>query len=292
MKTLRFITALLLCTCVTSVTAQEKYFYSDSFESGSLTETDHPSFRWTGTKSTGIVTAVPTPKVLSGTDIGKSSSNRDWRARLGDNSLRIVFPAKEFWAEQRFDLGQGLQEVWFKFDLRVPLNFTHENQAAGVPSNSKVFYVWMDDYSNKGKGATVGWEYWKQSGGISGLAVNIQSDNAKRHSGHRHHFDFINANTDKGRWMSLIFHLKTSSKDGVADGIVSLYRKWDDENEYVRHQHITDAILPPQYGGFRQGYIMGWHNGKYVQDTEWLVDNFIVSSENILERRPVMPVKK
>lgn len=292
MKTFRYIALFLLCAGGVNVQAQDEYFFSDSFESGSLTETNHPRFKWSNYNSTGVVTSIPSPKVLAGTGAGKDYSGKDWKARLGDNALRIVFPAKQFWAEQHFDLGQGLQDVWFKFDLRVPTNFTHVNQAGGAPSNSKIFYVWMDDYSYKGKGATVGWEYWKQSGDISALAVNIQSDNANRHTGHQHHFNFINAKTDKGRWMSLIFHLKTSSKDGVADGVVSLYRKWDDESDFTRYHHVTNAILPPQYGGFRQGYIMGWHNGHYAEDTEWLVDNFIVSSENLLERRPVMPVKK
>ena len=292
MKTFAYMSFFLFLAISGPLKAQDEYFFSDTFESGTLTDEDHSSFKWSGYNSSGVVTSIPTPQVLSGTGIGTNVAGKDWKARLGNNALRVVYPAGKFWAEQHFDLGQGLQEVWFKFDLRVPTNFTHENQGPGIPSNSKLFYVWMDDYSYKGKGATVGWEYWKGSDGISALAVNIQSDNANRHTGHQHHFDFINSKTDKGKWMSLVFHLKTSSKDGAADGVVSLYRKWDDEDEFVRYHHVTNAILPPQFGGFRQGYLMGWHNGHYAQDTEWLIDNFIVSSENILERRPVMPVKK
>lgn len=146
----------------------------------------------------------------------------------------------------------------------------------------------MDDYSNKGAGATVGWEYWRQSAGASRLAVNIQSDHANRHTGHIQHFDFIDAKTDKGRWMSLLVYLKVSSGVGTPDGVVSLYQKWDDENTYQRFHHVTDAVLPAGLGGFQHGYLMGWHNGYYAQDEDWLIDNFIVSEENLLTRRPVM----
>jgi hypothetical protein len=269
--------------------AQDEFFFSDSFESGRLVPTEHSSFSWSNYNNTSIVTGSPTARVLDGSDAGLSFSGKDWTARLGSNALRHNYRAGEAWSEQRFTLGRGLKEVWVKFDLRVPTNFTHASKGSGISSNNKIFYIWMDDYSNKGKGATVGWEYWQQSDGISELAVNIQSDNAKRHTGHRHHFDFINSKADRGRWMSMIFHLKTSSQSASADGVVSLYRKWDDEADYTRYHHVTDAILPSDFGGFHQGYLMGWHNGHYAEDTEWLIDNFIISEKNLLTRRPVMP---
>lgn len=271
-----------------SANAADKYFFADGFESGSLVPANHLDFNWSGPNNTSVITHNPVPQVLWGTGKGNNFSGKDWRARLGKHALRVVYPANQYWAEQRFSLGTGLNELWIKFDVRVPTNFSHENQGPGIPSNSKILYLWMDDYSYKGKGATVGWEYWRQSDGVSDLAVNIQSDNANRHTGHIQHFPFINAATDKGRWMSLIFYLKTSSTASSADGVVSLYRRWDGEDKYTRHHHVDNAILPAGLGGFQFGYLMGWHNGYYAQDEDWLIDNFILAEENLLMRRPMM----
>lgn len=267
-----------------SIHAADKYFFADGFEGNNLSAETHPKFYWETNNSTSIVTNLPQARVLWGSKSGSAVGSKDWGARLGNNALRAHYAkGEDSWAEQRFHFGQGLNEVWIKFDLRVPTNFEHKDK------NRKIFYLWMDGYGSKGKGATVGWEYWPSPGGISALAVNIQSHNdTYRHTGHIQHFDFINPNTDKGRWMSVIFYLKVSSTASSSDGVVAFYRKWDDENNYTRYHYVTDAILPAGLGDFQHGYLMGWHNGSYSKENDWLIDNFIVSEENLITRRPKM----
>lgn len=247
--------------------------FADTFVTGDLSS-GNAHFAWQNFNRTSVITVDPAPAVLAGYQFGQNMSDRDWDVISGSNALRVTYLQE--WAEQRFALPQGRDEVWFQFDLRVPTNFSHQSQGAGIPSNSKVFYVWMDGYSQHGLGPTIGWEYWQGGGGVSRLAMNIGQHSASLHTGHIQHFDFINANSDRGRWMTLRFHLKVGSGPLTPDGVVSMWRRWHGEAAFTRHHHKTDAVLGNSFGGFQAGYLMGWHNGLYTEEQDWLIDNFQV----------------
>ncbi|MCP4256812.1 MAG: hypothetical protein GY774_04695, partial [Planctomycetes bacterium] len=94
---------------------------------------------------------------------------------------------------------------------------------------------------------------------------------------------FITVPDDRGRWMQCVHRLKTGSAEGVADGIIQLYRRWEGESSFTMIHDMQDA--ENQWNGagvgYEQGYIMGWANDPYTEDTEWLMDNFEMATSNI-----------
>ena len=96
---------------------------------------------------------------------------------------------------------------------------------------------------------------------------------------------FITYPSDQGRWMHLVFHLTAATNDISNDGVLEMWRRWENEADYSLFHQITDANIPvPTAGphGWANGYLMGWTNAKYVEDTEWLLDNFTVSTSSLL----------
>lgn len=92
---------------------------------------------------------------------------------------------------------------------------------------------------------------------------------------------------DRGRWMEIILHVKAASARGANDGVVELWRRWDDESERTKMFEQFDAdIAPPQGGpnGWARGYIMGAANGASTDGKRmnWLLDDFRVYSSPII----------
>jgi hypothetical protein len=116
------------------------------------------------------------------------------------------------------------------------------------------------------------------TGATSGATATI--DIAKRWSsgGHKQSTPFISVPADRGRWMQLVFHIKASSSNTSDDGILEMWRRWEGGSFKKLHE-MTDAIMPVPIGGpngWTAGYLMGNTHG-YFEDTEWLIDNFIIS---------------
>ncbi|PSF06472.1 hypothetical protein C7H08_15300 [Marinobacter halophilus] len=88
--------------------------------------------------------------------------------------------------------------------------------------------------------------------------------------------------------MEITIHLKASSNNDTRDGVIEMWHRWENEPASERKQFhkITDALLSkPSSGiqGWKEGYFMGWANGPYSQDTEWLIDHITISEESLLD---------
>lgn len=251
--------------------------FEDGFESGNLSETGSVGFDWAGANSTAVVNSNG---VLWPNSAGISKpAGESWAAIEGQNSLLFNFPAGETWSEQRFNIGAVLDDLWLGFWLRVPENFTHNSNS---PNNNKLLAIWMDDYSSKGDGATVIWEFWHAGSGGSRLAVHYSSGNFRSAGPHLQQTPFISVPEDRGRWMYILVHLRPSSDRVSANGIIEMWRKWDNESVFQKFHEVYDAVIPrPVSGpqGWNAGYLMGWSNPTYDQETNWLLDSFIVTSD-------------
>ena len=206
----------------------------------------------------------------------------DWTAHHGDHALRFRYPAGEAWSEQRFDLGDAYPEIWIRYWLRVPRNFQH---GAGNPSNHKFFALWMDGYSQHGKGPTIVWNFWRQADGNSRFSFSHSKDPV----GAGHHGlapDFLVSPRDRGRWMQIVLYAKMSSAPAKNDGEARIWRRWQDEKDFALiSETVGRGFHAPEDGpqGWSAGYILGWANAAYAEDTEWLLDAFTVSDQSLLE---------
>lgn len=123
-----------------------------------------------------------------------------------------------------------------------------------------IFAIWMDDYSQKGSGATAIWEYWRTDDGSLRPAWHYRNVPTGTNTGHCQVFNFISILEDRGRWMQIAMHLKVSSINGKEDGVLETYCRWSDENSWTRY-HYSNAELfsvpdDADYAGWRQGYFM------------------------------------
>ncbi|MFO1390037.1 hypothetical protein [Cellvibrio sp.] len=166
-----------------------------------------------------------------------------------------------------------------KYWFRVPTNFEHVAPEPNWPTNNKLFAIWMDDYSAHGKGPSVIWEYWDNGQGGSDLAVHFSEGSYTGAGPHLQFQPFINASTDKGRWMQLVLHVKAATTTaGVSnnDGLIETYRRWEGESTFVRLHQVTQANIAPATtgpNGWQAGYFMGWSNPGFAAQTDFYVDD-------------------
>lgn len=261
---------------------------SDSFESRDLSAGQVGGLTWGSPNRTTLVTqdSQQGDMVIYNREgpVELPQGSKSWKAKDGNVSMRFDFPGKKgAWAEQRFSLASAQQEIWIRFWLRVPTNYRH---GPGSPSNNKLFALWMDDYSSKGAGPSVIWEFWNDGSGGSKLAYHYSPGGHKVAGSHQQEQTFIRYPADQGRWMQLVMHVKAASGASANDGVIELYRRWEDEKEFsVLHSDKQANIAPPAGGpfGWKAGYFMGWSNPGYEAATEWLLDDVALSSSSLLD---------
>jgi hypothetical protein len=238
-------------------------FFQDDFESGNLLKKNSSGAHWTDSTYTGVT--ATDPQFLSQT--------------TGTHALLFKYPATpNGWSEERFTLGVPVKEIWISFWLHIPKNFKYTN-AIG---NSKLAALWMDDYSAKGKGPTVVWEFWSDSHNGTLSTVHYSSGNYTITGSHLGWAPFIKYPDDQNQWFHMIFHVKAATSAGSNDGLIETFmrRKHDPKMTLL---YVIDKvdIAPPAGGpnGWLNGYFMGWSNPGYAEATEFLLDNVEFSTE-------------
>lgn len=265
-----------------SYSANAADIFFDSFESGDILKTNANGFSWE--KDSPKVTIVtPTHEVwsrFSAINLTKASAldfaGGNWTAKSGQHSMRFRYPAGENWSEQRFNLGAPEKDVWISFWLRVPENFSYGPDG----SPNKFFALWSDGYSSKGDGSTVWLGFHRSNSTDATIGFTYSDGGNSLSNAYQQNVPFITT-TDRGRWMHMMLHYRTESSPGARDGLGETYRKWAGDAEYTRLHYAPNLPIKLSAGGpngFMNGYILGWANAAYTRDTEWLLDDFLVSN--------------
>jgi hypothetical protein len=260
---------IFLSLGLSATTALAAPFFQDSFESNGLRTTNSTGFSWAGANDTGVA------------PIGHE----------GQYSLRFNYLAGDSWAEQRFAFGTAAyKDLWIKFWIRVPTNFVHGSM------NNKLFAIWMDDYSTKGDGPTVVWESWGNGSGGSNLAVHYSEGAHTAGGRHVQLKPFIAVPGDRGKWMEIVLHVKAATRRAtpinitstpylISDGVIQFWRRWEGQSTFEKLHEITNANIAPSSAGpqgWNKGYFMGWANSAFSSNTEWFVDQVVMSTESLL----------
>lgn len=250
----------------------------EDFESGDLSGTSASGFSWDRSVRMSVVRDDETI-LWESWNSGETGAGANWTPFSGRNSLRFGYPAgANGWAEQRFTLGGAYPELWIGYWLRVPENWRH---GTGTNSNNKFFAIWMDRYEEMGPTGVI---QTRNSNGSSIISPYVR-DRTNDHQGEDPGKLLIDINTDRGRWMQVVIHVKMASGEGVRDGLFELYRRWQGENQFEQIFGYNDWDNYHVGGnrGFAQGYILGWANADQPASYDWLLDEFIASEDNLIE---------
>lgn len=236
--------------------------------------------------------ATPTSTIVhenfqGGIDESPYSSGFNWNngTRTGTveeghsnpGSLQFRYPAgNNGMSEQRFSLGAAYPELWFRYWIKVPANWEH----GGGNSNNKFFAIWMDEYERKGATGVI---QTRDSGGHSIISPYVRTRDNK-HLGEEPGNMLIDISADRGRWMQVVIHVKMASGPQNSDGVFELYRRWEgnDQFETIFSNTNWDNFHVGGNKGFTHGYLMGWANADQPRSSEWLIDDFLVSKDSLL----------
>jgi len=259
---------------------------SEGFESGDLTAStasiNTVNFAWTDANRTSILRQVGSSAFRDfPVDFAQEYvDGRDVTAKTGTRSLGIEYAAGVEMAEQRFSYN-AQPELWLRYWIRVPENYSHGT--GGGDDTSKFLSLWNTTYqAGVGGGATVWLSMFGDGSSGSTLGFTHMDGDTGNDIAYAGVTQFITVPADRGRWMQMVFRVKTETSLGAADGIIQTYRRWDGEANFTQLHSKTNATLNEQTGGFQAGYLMGWANSPYQADTWFLIDDFEMSTESLL----------
>ena len=167
------------------------------------------------------------------------------RAHSGSHSIRFRYDStpedSHIWAEQRFDMGRVLPEVWIEYYLWIPENYYHRDSPG--PDNNKFFFLWdSGDYPGGGDGqVSVMLSLERAANGDSDLLMMWSNQNTiMKVSGAPRWRNAILA--QRGKWSRIRYHVRAASSRGANDGIFEFW--WDDELGCAAFAHQGNTFIP------------------------------------------------
>lgn len=227
--------------------------FCDSFESGDL------SYR-RGDARWGSAT-----RIAVGMDRAVSGSHSA-RFRFVGTTTRTAMD--DAFSELRFDAGALMEHMWLEFSLYVPMNYEHRD--AESSDNNKLLRFWGTTYNDREK---VGYSLWPTGPGDDGSTMIAdwvrRGETGIGPRGGRHP-DFLSA-VDQGTWVNIRVELlaATSSSPGAL-------RLW--KNGVLVADDVVDNFRADEAHAYRYGYLLGWSNSGFDEDTDFYIDDVVISS--------------
>lgn len=250
---------ILINTCALLLIASFAYaapFFTDGFESGDSTHTENGVTWGDG----GVVTTI--------------------NPRTGSYSLQFPFQQKpdggDNSIEKHFYLTTRLSEFWVRMYVYIPLNFKHRDQASDG-TNNKMLIVYSAPYPS---GYLSGINFLRVSDYQSSLMV-INFNNGEE-AGYLTPNDAFIVPADKGTWMEVIYRCKVSTSGSSNDGVIQIWKNGT---------LVADYTNLNTYGGdgknyIDQGYLFGWQNSGYDEETIFYIDDIEFSGTAISPADP------
>lgn len=226
------------------------------------------------------------------------------QAQAGTKSLKCHFVATSAapWysrAEQRFQFGAYLTEVWLEYWLYWPDNYVHRT-VPGYSDNHKFLILWRDTYGSGNGDFICDAEDWAGPDTNDSMLdgrTNTSTNGTVTHtipttgipSGSYYVTDFFDASSPAsgllvpGNWHRVRAHIKTASAPGAGDGqqeywigSTAAYQRRAGDFWYAAKLGTGDDN--PLYGDptctLHNGYVLGEANAGYAADTDFFIDGF------------------
>lgn len=222
-------------------------------------------------------------------------------------------PKKDSWSELRFKLGKPVSNFWMRYDLFVPENYVHRYD--GKPANNKgLVMLWNGEYRNTPLRTSIAHWNSEMIKGISGPGdvgdsmAAVEGTRGGKASGHRwivpgstqrihtildvgqespHDADDF---TDNGKWVTFVVNVRVSdinpNGDGkTGNGEVGVWKclapcEFDDftqDNATFFYPNYSNWAARQEDNHFTDGYILGWANSGFAEDTKFYLDNVIIA---------------
>ena len=163
-----------------------------------------------------------------------------------------------------------LLHLSIKFDLYIPSNYFHRRES---PNNNKFFRLWSNTYNDSEKvGAST---LSQDSNGNSRIAAENESPVTKGIEQYSVQNNFITA-ADRGTWVNFVIYVKAPTDS--TNFILKIYK-----NDNLIVDHTYDNNFVPGTQGYRYGYLMGWANAGYSEETNFYLDNVEFYDNNIMD---------
>ncbi len=274
---------LLMCSI-----ANSEVLFFDGFETKNFTTTNADGFSWGGTNYTSLIT--PNGRVYGASAINPPDqldqiTPNHFEAYTGDVALRFRYNIGNSMSEQRFDLGGAYREIWISYWIRVPINYSHGT--IGSAFNQKWLAIWMQAYESTGPEAV--WGIHPDGTGGSTISICHNSGNGGCGS-YQQTKPFISVPQDRDRWMQVVYQLVASTSSVSNDGAIRFWRRWENESTFTKLHELTGLNLPicgTCPNGWHAGYLMGWANATYTEDTQWMLDDFTVATSSLLAAQKI-----
>ena len=193
---------------------------------------------------------------------------------------------KDSFTERKFRItsGTGYKELWVKFDIFVPSNYYQRTQTSSA-NNKGWMHVWSGTYSDDYTGPAISTGFWPKSNGISNSVPYIKgpplSGGGYLFSKH----DWANESegittADRGKWLTIIHHFKYATAANN-DGVLQVWKIRDGVTHMI-HDIRDGAWYAPGQPGFDQGYLLGWANSGFAEETVFYIDNVEFSTTSLL----------
>ncbi len=222
----------------------KKIIFDDDFSSGDLLHTNGDA-RWTSKKEITVVE-----------NAGNFAANFRY---VGSSDL-----SADAFAELRFDLGAVYPELWLQYDLYIPAHYYHRD--AESSDNNKMLRIWHTEYGDEEK---VGFSAWQNGNGFStatadwrkiGQGIGPKGDRVD---------DFISSD-DLGKWMSLKVYAKAATANTPGT-----FKLWKNGELVMNNVDLLENYAADEKHGYRKGYLLGWSNSGFNEETHLLIDNVV-----------------
>lgn len=242
--------------------------FQDDFESCGRTKTQN-GFTWLSGTRTTVNTANP---------------------KNGSCALELAYQASpsgsDSFAEQRFYLGANYPDIWVKYDLFIPANYCHRTQSSST--NNKGFVdMWEGQYTAN-VGVAMNPNFWAdgtcQSTNSMFVSAPRSTDPFFNKGGHHYSKEFLDRysirTSDRGKWMEVITHYKyaTAAKN---DGMVQIWLTPQGESQRQILNMTQGNWYVAGARGFDNGYLLGWANSGFTEQTKFYIDNIVFSTTRI-----------